>query len=293
LWTFVLPVVWHDLLRCIAQVIASRRVGTSAVNTAFRLEWPCRKAGWLMSSYVAEFVGTAILVLLGNGVVANVVLKQTKGNQAGWLAIAAGWGLAVYVAVASVADFSGAHINPAVTVGLAAAGRFALPLVPGYLVAQFLGAGLGALLVFVFYREHYAVSDDADDKLGTFCTGPAIRSRFSNWFSEMLGTFLLVLVVLLFATPKLTLGDADATATLGLGAVGALPVGLLVFSIGLSLGGTTGYAINPARDLSPRLMHALLPIPQKRDSDWSYAWVPIFGPFAGALLAAVVYRCLG
>lgn len=242
-----------------------------------------------MHPYLAEFIGTSLLVLLGNGVVANVVLDRTKGNNGGWIVITAGWGLAVFVAVACVDQFSGAHINPAVTVGLAAARKIAWDLVPGYVAAQLAGGFVGAILVYLTYQSHYQVSTNADDKLSTFCTAPAIRALPVNFLSEVIGTFVLVLTVLLFAPPTVTLGDEATLGTIGLGGVGAIPVGLLVFSIGLSLGGTTGYAINPARDLSPRLAHALLPIPGKRDSDWGYSWVPVLGPLAGGLLAALVY----
>ncbi len=251
-----------------------------------------------MDRYIAEFVGTAILVLLGNGVVANVLLEKTKGHGAGWIVIAFGWGMAVFVAVFCVMDISGAHINPAVTIGLAAAGRFAWDQVIGYLVAQMLGGILGAALVYVFYCDHYHATGDADAKLATFCTMPNIRHLKLNLVSEIVGTFVLVFAVLMAAEPSLdfreTAGGVDgmSPATLGLGALGALPVGLLVFAIGLSLGGTTGYAINPARDLGPRVVHALLPIPGKRDSDWSYAWVPIAGPLAGGLLASFVYTAM-
>jgi glycerol uptake facilitator protein len=242
-----------------------------------------------MNPYLAEFLGTAMLILLGNGAVANVVLKKTKGQHGGWIVITAGWGLAVFVGVTCAQEYSGAHINPAVSLALAVAGEFAWNLLPGYVVAQFLGASLGALLVYLIYLPHYASSDDADAKLSTFCTGPAIRHSGSNLLTEIVGTFTLVLTVLLFATPRLVIDSQTTAQTFGLGALGALPVGLLVFSIGLSLGGTTGYAINPARDLSPRVVHTLLPIPGKRDSDWSYAWVPLVGPLAGGCLAAVVY----
>jgi glycerol uptake facilitator protein len=248
-----------------------------------------------MDQYIAEFVGTAILVLLGNGVVANVCLEKTKGHGAGWIVITFGWGMAVFVAVACVMDISGAHINPAVTIGLAAAGRFPWDQVGSFVVAQMLGGFLGACLVFLFYRDHYQATADGDAKLATFCTAPNIRNRAGNLFAEVLGTFVLVFAVLMAAEPSLTIGDAalgtnSLTSTkLGLGAIGALPVGFIVLAIGLSLGGTTGYAINPARDLAPRLAHALLPVPGKRDSDWSYAWVPIAGPVVGALLAAVVF----
>jgi glycerol uptake facilitator protein len=230
-----------------------------------------------MSTFIAEIVGTAILILLGNGVVANVLLKDTKGEGSGWLVITTAWGAAVFVAVAIVAPISGAHINPAVTLGLAVAGRFAWTDVPAYWTAQMLGALLGAALVWLTYRQHYQLTDDKDAKLATFCTGPAINSPVDNFFSEVVGTFVLVLAVLKMSAPEM-----------GLGAMDALPVGLVVLVIGLALGGTTGYAINPARDLGPRIAHAILPIPSKRDSNWSYAWIPVLGPLTGGILAAVL-----
>jgi glycerol uptake facilitator protein len=250
-----------------------------------------------MQAYLAEFVGTALLVLLGNGVVANVVLPKTKGHGAGWIVITFGWGMAVFVAVWCVGEISGAHLNPAVTVGLATATKFAWSNAAGYIAAQMLGGILGATLVFVFYREHYLASDDADAKLATFATGPEIRHYSSNLFSEVIGTCVLVLAALLAVDPSITRDFGPAAEEpdglkLGLGTLGALPVGLLVFSIGLSLGGTTGYAINPARDLGPRIAHALLPVPGKRDSDWSYAWVPVVGPLLGAVLAVLLASLL-
>jgi glycerol uptake facilitator protein len=251
-----------------------------------------------MSPYLGEFVGTLLLILLGNGVVANVVLDETKGSDSGWIVVAFGWGMAVFVAVWCVGASSGAHINPAVTIGFAAAGNFAWAEVPGYLVAQMLGAFAGAAMVFFVYRDHYAVTKDANAKLGTFATGPAIRNPLSNLLSEVVGTFVLVFAGLLAVEPSLLtdlpLADVGKPSSIkvGLGTLGALPVGLLVFSIGLSLGGTTGYAINPARDLGPRIAHALLPIAGKRDSDWPYAWIPVAGPVLGALMAAVIYSAI-
>jgi glycerol uptake facilitator protein len=206
--------------------------------------------------------------------------------------------MAVFVAVFCVGDVSGAHINPAVTVGLAAAGKFPWASVPSYVMAQMLGALLGAVLVYLFYSDHYKVTDDAAAKLATFSTGPEIRNVASNLFSEVIGTFVLVFAVLSMAAPELRFVDGGqalaglTSGQIGLGAIGALPVGLLVFAIGLSLGGTTGYAINPARDLGPRIVHALLPIPGKGDSDWGYAWIPVFGPMVGGALAAAVYLWL-
>ncbi len=228
-----------------------------------------------MTPFFAEFIGTAILLLLGDGVVANVILKSTKGANSGWIVITLGWGMAVFTAVFCVAAFSGAHINPAVTIGLAAAGNFPWADVPYYILAQLLGAAFGAVLVWVMYKDHFAVTDDADVKLGVFCTAPAIRNTVSNLASEIIGTFVLVFGVLYMVTPEIGLGPLDA-----------LPVALLVLAIGLSLGGTTGYAINPARDLGPRIAHALLPIPGKRDGDWSYSWIPVVGPVIGGVLAA-------
>ena len=245
-----------------------------------------------MNANLAEFIGTVFLVIFGNGVVANVVLARTKGNNSGWIVITAGWGLAVFVGVFSSQPFSGAHLNPAVTLAMATAGKFAWSKVAGYIVAQLLGAVVGGALVFLFYREHFKVTDDAGAKLACFCTGPNIRNLGQAFFCEVIGTFLLVLPVFLMTEAKVTLpagSGPGSHAPLGLGTLGALPVGLLVFAIGLSLGGTTGYAINPVRDFGPRLAHALLPVPGKRDSDWGYAWVPIVGPILGGLLAALAY----
>ncbi len=235
-----------------------------------------------MNPFLGEVIGTALLILLGNGVVANVVLTGTKGQNSGWIVITWGWGMAVFVAVFTVAGFSGAHINPAVTVGLAIAGKFEWAGVPAYILAQFIGAFIGASLVWLFYRPHFAVTEDKDLKLAVFCTGPAIRDTVSNLASEIIGTFVLVFAVLFLAV-----------SIFGLGALDALPVGLLVLAIGLSLGGTTGYAINPARDLGPRIIHAILPMPGgKRDSDWGYSWIPVVGPLIGAVLAGLLYLAL-
>lgn len=235
-----------------------------------------------MTPFLGEIIGTAILILLGNGVVANVVLAGTKGEGGGWIVITWGWAMAVFVAVFTVAAFSGAHINPAVTVGLAIAGKFEWARVPAYIIAQFLGAFIGSALVWLFYRQHFKLTEDKDLKLACFCTGPAVRDPVANLACEIIGTFLLVFAVLFLAV-----------SIFGLGALDALPVGLLVLAIGLSLGGTTGYAINPARDLGPRIMHALLPIPGgKRDSDWGYAWIPVVGPIIGGALAAGLYLAL-
>jgi len=246
-----------------------------------------------MDVYLAEFLGTTILLLMGNGVVANVVLDKTKGRDGGWIVVSAGWALAVYTAVLCVGHVSGAHINPAVSIGLAAAGVFEWRLVPGYVTAQMLGGIVGGALVFVFYKSHYAVTKDADAKLATFCTAPNLRALPLNLFCEVVATFVLVYAVL-------QLPDSDPTFTLasegggdkiqvGLGSIGGVRVALIVFAIGLSLGGTTGYAINPARDLGPRIAHAILPIPGKRDSDWSYAAIPVLGPVIGGLAAAALF----
>ena len=244
-----------------------------------------------MENLIAEFVGTALLVLLGNGVVANVLLCQTKGESSGWIVITMGWGAAVFVAVLCVGDISGAHINPAVTIGLAAAGQFSWDGVAGYIGVQLVGGIFGAMLVYLFYKDHYAVTQDVDIKRATFSTGPQIRNFASNLFSEVIGTFVLVFGVLSISPPSLSLdgGTGVISAKIGLGAIGALPVGLLVFAIGLCLGGTTGYAINPARDLGPRIAHAILPVPGKGDSDWGYSWIPVGGPIIGGLLAALVW----
>lgn len=244
-----------------------------------------------MSEFTAELIGTMILLLLGNGVVANVVLKDTKGNNSGWIVIAFGWAFAVFAGVMVAGPISGAHLNPAVTVGLAVAGSFAWAKVPAFILAQMIGGAIGTSLVWLMYRQHYDRTDDRDGKLATFCTAPAIRNYPDNFISEAIGTFVLVFVVLCMAGPVF-MADQAADAPVGLGAIGALPVGFLVAAIGLSLGGTTGYAINPARDLAPRIMHTLLPIRDKRDSDWSYSWVPVVGPFAGGAIAGLLYLAL-
>lgn len=236
-----------------------------------------------MSPYVAEFIGTMLLLLLGDGVVANVVLNKTKGENSGWIVITFGWAMAVFIGVFCFADINEhVHLNPAVTVGMACAGKFELTDVAGYLAAQFAGAATGAFLVWLTYRDHFEVTDNPDAKLAVFCTGPAIRNPLSNLISEIIGTFVLVYCVLHITSPE---G--------GLGALDALPVALTVLAIGLSLGGTTGYAINPARDLGPRVMHFLLPISGKRDSDWGYAWIPVLGPTIGGAVAAGCFLAVG
>ncbi|PIF43318.1 glycerol uptake facilitator protein [Chryseobacterium sp. 52] len=242
-----------------------------------------------MTPFTAELIGTMLMILLGNGVVANVVLKDTKGNNSGWIVITTAWALAVFVGVTVAGPVSGAHLNPAVTIGLAAAGKFSWDLVPSYIAAQMMGGMLGAFLVWLFNKDHFAITEDEGAKLACFSTGPAIRNTFSNLISEIIGTFVLVFVIFHFSDPSISL-NADPAAKVGLGSVGALPVTLLVWAIGLSLGGTTGYAINPARDLAPRIMHAILPV--KGSSDWGYAWIPIAGPILGSIIAAVLFGIL-
>jgi glycerol uptake facilitator protein len=234
-----------------------------------------------MNAYVAELVGTAFLILLGDGVVANVLLKKSKGINGGWIVITFGWAIAVFVGVYMTASFSGAHLNPAVTLGLAVAGKFSWSQVVPYIVAQIIGAMVGAFLSWLTYKKHYDEQNDPELVLMTFCTAPAIRSLWHNAITETIGTFVLIFGVLYIAK-----GDV------GLGALDALPVAFLVLGIGLSLGGPTGYAINPARDLGPRIVHALLPIPGKGSSDWKYSWVPFLAPFVGAVLAAWLYLAL-
>ncbi len=241
-----------------------------------------------MNEIIAEFIGTFLLVLLGNGVVANVVLKDTKGHASGWIVVALGWGLGVFVGVAVAGPVSGAHINPAVTIGLAATGLFPWSDVLPFVASQMLGAAMGAFIVWLFYRDHFNRTEDPDAQLACFSTAPAIRRFGSNIISEVIGTFVLIFVILYIAEPSVTLEGIEEVK-MGLGTLGALPVALLVTAIGLSLGGTTGYAINPARDLGPRIMHALLPMKHKGSSDWSYAWIPVAGPILGALVAAGFY----
>jgi glycerol uptake facilitator protein len=240
-----------------------------------------------MSPFLAELLGTMLLVVLGDGVVANVVLNKTKGQNAGWIVITAGWAFGVTIAVYAVGTFSGAHVNPAVTIGLASIGKFAWASVPIYIAAQLLGALLGATIVWLAYLPHWAVTESQASKLAVFCTAPAIRHSRSNLVTEIIGTFVLVLGVLAVLTPK-NLNPAYGWDV----GLGPLLVGILVGAIGLSLGGPTGYAINPARDLGPRLAHALLPIAGKGNSDWGYAWIPVAGPIIGGLIAAFLYKAL-
>ena len=241
-----------------------------------------------MQQYIFEFIGTLVLVLLGDGVCAATSLNHSKAKGAGWVVIALGWGLAVMMGVLVAGPVSGAHLNPAVSLGLAVAGTFPWASVPGYIVAQMLGGFVGAVLVWVFYKDHYeATSDQPDTMLGTFCTMPAIPNRWRNFLCEVIATCVLVFVILALGTNGnvFQVGGVNAST----GALGSWPVTCLIMSIGMSLGGTTGYALNPARDLSPRCAHAVLPIRGKRDSGWSYSWIPVAGPMTGAALAGLLY----
>lgn len=248
-----------------------------------------------MEIYLAEVVGTMILVLLGDGVVANVVLRKTKGHASGWIVITTGWGLAVALAVYAVGRISGAHINPAVTVSLASIGSFPWSQVPGYLLAQLVGAFLGAVTVWLSYYSHWEATEAPADKLGVYSTIPEIRATGPNLITESVGTAMLLFGILAISDNAQTLITPDQLdlSVVFSGAIQPLLVGLLVFGIGLSLGGPTGYAINPARDLGPRIAHALLPIPGKGPSDWSYSWIPVFGPLLGGVVGAWLYVLVG
>ena len=235
-----------------------------------------------MSSFTGEFIGTALLIILGDGVVANVVLTKTKGNNGGWIVITFGWAMAVFIGVYASQHFGGSgHINPAVTLALTVFGDFDPSLLGTYIAAQFAGAIVGAAIVWLGYKQHFDETDNKDLKLAVFCTAPAIRSTSYNLITEIVGTFVLLFGALSMSKPTTSLGTLDA-----------LPVALLVLAIGLSLGGPTGYAINPARDLGPRIAHFILPIRAKRDSDWGYSWIPVVGPVIGGLLAAYVFKLL-
>ncbi|GMN09897.1 MIP/aquaporin family protein [Croceitalea sp. MTPC9] len=235
-----------------------------------------------MTPFVAEIIGTFLLILLGCGVNANVSLAKTYGNGSGWIVITTGWAFAVYVGVVVASPYSGAHINPAVSIGLAAAGEFPWDSVPSYILAQFIGAMLGAFFVWLTHKDHFDATKDGGAKRGVFCNAPAIPNTPINLLVEVIGTFVLVFTVLYFSDATLT----DTNTIIGLGSLGALPVALLVWGIGLSLGGTTGYAINPARDLGPRIIHALVPIKEKGSNGWGYSWIPVIGPILGGCLAA-------
>jgi glycerol uptake facilitator protein len=233
-----------------------------------------------MSPFLAEFIGTMFLIILGDGVVANVVLNKTKGNNSGWIVITFGWAIAVFLGVnASTALGGSGHLNPAVTIALTAIGDFDSANLLTYISAQFAGAIAGAIIVWLSYKQHFDETTDANGKLAVFCTGPAIRNTGFNFLTEIVGTFVLVLGASLFSKHTVSTGALDA-----------LPVSLLVLGIGLSLGGPTGYAINPARDLGPRITHSILPIKNKRDSDWGYSWIPVIAPIIGALIAAYIFK---
>lgn len=248
--------------------------------------------GWFFK-LVMEALGTFILILLGGGVVACVSLSKSKGEGGGWVTITFAWGLAVMCGVLIAGPYTGAHLNPAVSIGLAAAGKFSWGLVIPYIIGQMIGGFLGAVAVYVFYKDHFDATDNKDVKLAIFCTSPAIRNFRRNLVCEILGTFVLVLVILYMSEAGNIPGvKGDAAAEIGLGSVGALPVAFLIVVIGMSLGGTTGYAINPARDLAPRLAHHCLPIKDKGSSDWDYAWVPIVGPIIGGVTAAIVFAII-
>lgn len=241
-----------------------------------------------MSEFTAELIGTMFVILLGNGVVANVVLKGTKGSNAGWMVITTGWALAVFVGVVIAGPFSGAHLNPAVTIGLALVGKFSWAKVGVYILAQLIGAMIGSFLVWIVYIDHFRCTEDPDTLLAVFSTSPAIKNLLFNLLSEIVGTFVLVFVIFYFTGAEIS----NSKTPIGLGSLGAIPVAFLVWAIGLSLGGTTGYAINPVRDFGPRIVHALLPIKQKKSSNWKYALIPIMGPFIGAAIAAIVFSLL-
>lgn len=248
-----------------------------------------------MQTLLAEALGTMLLVLLGNGVVANVVLNKTKGQNSGWIVITVGWGVAVAMAVYAVGRISGAHLNPAVTIGLAVIGSFSWAEVPGYVAAQMIGGFIGAVLVWLMYLPHWRVTADPAAKLAVFATGPAIRSTGANLIGEIIGTAVLLFGILAIAANASTLskaGDVDLSFVFSRG-LQPLLVGVLVLGIGVSLGGPTGYAINPARDLAPRLAHAILPIPGKGSSDWSYSWIPVIGPIIGGIIGACLYSYIG
>jgi glycerol uptake facilitator protein len=238
-----------------------------------------------------EVIGTAILILMGGGVVANTILDKTKSHGAGWVNIVFGWGLGVFIAVIVAGPYSGAHINPAVTIGLATAGLFPWIDVIPYIIAQIVGGFIGACLVYFFFRSHFKITDNPEAKLAIFSTMPAIPHTFNNILAEVIGTFVLIFVILHFSNPTIE-ASTMVDGKIGLGSIGALPVALLVVGIGMSLGGVTGYAINPARDLGPRIAHYILPISGKRDSGWGYSWIPVVGPIIGAVAASGLFLML-
>ncbi|HVS96603.1 MAG TPA: MIP/aquaporin family protein [Puia sp.] len=241
-----------------------------------------------MTEFSAEFFGTFLLILLGTGVVANTILVGTKGNNGGWIVITTGWAFAVFAGVVVAGPYSGAHLNPAVTLALAIAGKFAWSKVGEYVFAQCAGAVLGATVTWLVYKDHFDATGDPALQLAVFSTSPAIGNRVFNLLSEIVGTFVLVFVIFYFTDPQI----AGRKTPIGMGSLGALPVTLVVWAIGLSLGGTTGYAINPARDLGPRIVHTLIPMRNKGASGWGYAWVPVAGPLIGGAIAAMMYLWL-
>jgi glycerol uptake facilitator protein len=245
-----------------------------------------------MSNFSGEILGTMLLVLLGDGVVANVVLAKSKAYGSGWIVIVTGWAMAVFVGAYMVAKVSGAHLNPAVTLGMALTGTLKWDQVPIYIAGQMIGAVLGATLVWLAFLPHWVRTTDTAAKLGVFCTAPAIRQPVANLLTEIIGTFVLILGIFGIKGAVMQSGTS-AAVPIDMGALGIIPVAFLVWSIGLSLGGPTGYAINPARDLGPRIAHFLLPIAGKGGSDWGYAWIPVVGPMIGAALAAWLYMALG
>ncbi len=246
-----------------------------------------------MNAYLAEFIGTAILILMGNGVVANVCLNKTKGQSSGWIVITTAWAFAVYLGVVIAGPYSGAHFNPAVTISLAVKGAFDWSMVAGYIGAQMTGGILGALLVYLSYKDHFAATEDEGAKRACFCTEPAIRNYGSNFMSEVIATFVLLFVIFYITGAEITMPGASEATPIGLGSVGAIPVAILIWALGLSLGGTTGYALNPARDLSPRFtLGVLLRSVLKTPADWGYSWVPVLGPITGGILAAIVYNAI-
>ena len=244
-----------------------------------------------MTPFIAEVIGTMFMITLGGGVVANVLLNKTKGHNSGLIVITTGWALAVFAGVVIAGPYSGAHLNPAVTLSLAVAGKFSWALVPSYFLAEFIGAMLGALIVWIFYRDHFNATEDGGLKRAVFCTDPAIRNPLNNFLSEMIGTFFLLFSILHFTDASFDFNSASTT--IGLGSIGAIPVAFIVWAIGLSLGGTTGYAINPARDLGPRIIHALVPMKNKASNDWGYAIIPVLGPLIGGVLAALIHSFIG
>lgn len=236
----------------------------------------------LLTKCIFEFIGTLVLILLGDGVCCATSLNKSKAQGAGWVVVTLGWGLAVMCGVFIAGPYSGAHLNPAVTLGFAIAGQFEWCAVLPYIAAQMLGGFAGAVLVYMFYKDHFDATEDAATKLGVFCTMPAIMNKGRNFFCEAVASWLLVFVIL-------ALGNKENLPEVGMGELGAFPVTMLIMSIGMSLGATTGYAINPARDLAPRIAHAILPIKGKGESGWGYSWVPVAGPVVGGLLAALTY----